>query len=229
MWRLVLFGVATGCTAGAEEDGETSEPTDSGLAVDSGLAEATGTTGDTGATDTADTGTLPADEMAAACGSKAAVELTVKSLNVSLELAFDFDPTWEAFGLFDCTATWAGTASKPEEEGACLTFTGDWARTGSDCTDDLVNDKEPIVWADASGEAYHTLMVDADGETISAWIVHGNRREGVPNDAFEDQFWVTEIDEDGSVGTVDYTETAPIEDGGLQLGTLDTTLSLELP
>jgi len=174
--------------------------------------------------------TTPQDDpMGVFCGGGAAPD-DVTGVAVTLVLDFDVDDIFEGLLLSDCVATYEGTGSSPQAEGGCLTFTGSWTLAEHDCPSGLISDDAQIVWYDVmDGDALHTLRFDPDRDQLSAWVAHDAPRQGAPADAFDDQFWVTEIDD--AVGTDDraeYVETGRLRDGLLEFGTLEQTLEVLL-
>lgn len=169
------------------------------------------------------------DAMGAYCGTGAPAVTDVSSVDVTLELSFVIDGAFQ-YLLDDCTATYEGSAGGAVSEGDCVTFDGDWTLAESDCSAKLLPDKPQLVWVNLQqDDAYHTLYFTDGGTRLDAWIAHGDRRHGVPDPAFTDQFWVTEIDSDVTTSeTAQYTESTPLMDGALRLGTLDITLHVSL-
>lgn len=157
-------------------------------------------TGDTGApVETGDTGVAPDDEMAAFCAG------TPLNPMVFADLWVEFRPF-----LQGCDVRAEGmTSGPPEVEGRCVTLEGTWSISNLSTCDPPLFD---AIWTVPPGDSvFHTFRFNETGTELMEWIAHTNRREGVPN-RYEEQFWVTEIDDQNDVdllggGTVSYQET----------------------
>ncbi|MEM6927994.1 MAG: hypothetical protein AAF602_13770 [Myxococcota bacterium] len=193
--------------------------------------------------DTSDPGTLPIDtgsetdpptdplddEMGSFCAGPT-VDNGVTAAFMTLTLTFDVDTIFEGPIFADCVATYQGNAGNPQTEGRCLTMAGTWTLFEHNCPSGLINDEQQIVWYDtAAGESFHTWQFDDTGNVLQAWVTHGERRHGAPADAFGDQFWVTEIDDDiERDDAASYTESARLRDGLLEFATLEQQLEVAL-
>ncbi|MEO0602366.1 MAG: hypothetical protein AAF211_13070, partial [Myxococcota bacterium] len=149
---------------------------------------------------------------------------------MTLTLTFDVDAIFEGPIFSDCVATYQGSANDVEAEGRCLTMTGSWTLSEHDCPAGLISNDPQIVWHDIqNGEAYHTFQFDDTGNVLQAWITHGQRRHGAPSGSFDDQFWVTEIDDDVELDNAAlYEESARLRDGLLEFATLEQRLEVSM-
>ena len=156
-----------------------------------------------------------------------------RTVEVGFSIGFDFDDAYEAilesYGLWDCTAHYAGSGTVDAPAALSVTFQGPWALTGHDCGGGL----EDTVWTDASGEAWHTVHFSDGGgaePVAEAWLVHRDRAdtEPVAEPSSNGQFYVTELSTPVSGGSVVWSDTETTVVDGLIGLELSYDLELEL-
>ncbi len=99
------------------------------------------------------------------CGTGPVLTEDISGFVLTYSLGQDFEP--KPIGVTDCVMEYgASDTALIERRGRCISFTGPWSQTASDCLPNF----DELVWT-GTGDQMHAFVFSDDGGFLDAWLV----------------------------------------------------------